>query len=359
MRKSLTLLFLLFIVQANAQRVLPMVDFNNFFKSFENGQFKALDLQPIKEYKAGDDVVGYVDIRGNLRVYDGIDIQEIANVPTIYTVSDHLLTWKIAETLNLWDQGELKTLSFRCGSYTVKDSLVVFQDTRFNTLNVYYNGDVTVLTTSIEGPKFADFIGENIVAYRDNGDVYKVFWRGKIYELDAWQGQIKFEAGTDMLAFNDPITGTFAIFENGQFLDLEEFHMNTFKVGRGFVVYENQNNDLRFYKDGTVKTISNFGASSWRVVDDVVFWKENGVSYGYQNGQKYELGRFNIEEIQLKNNVIAYRNVMGGVDALMEGKIINITNQSDSKFSIHGDKVLVELFNSSYIVQTAEKSYTL
>lgn len=336
-----------------------MVDFNNFFKSFENGAFKALDLQQIKEFKTGDDVVGYVDIRGNLRVYDGTEIQELSNVPTVYTVSDHLLTWKIGETLNLWDQGELRTLSFRCGSYTVKDSIVVFQDTRFNTLNVYYNGDVTVLTTSIEGPRFADFIGENIVAYRDNGDVYKVFWRGNVYELDAWQGAIYFEGGTDLLAFNDPITGTFAIFENGQFLDLEEFHMNTFKVGRGFVVYENQNNDLRFYKAGTVKTISNFGASSWQVVDDVVFWKENGVSYGYQNGNKIELGRFNIEEVQLKNNVIAYRNVMGGVDALMDGKIINITNQSDSKFSIHGDKVLVELFNSSFIVQTSDKSYTL
>lgn len=359
MRNSLILILLMSSVHLNAQKVLPMVDFNYFFKSFENGAFKSLDLQRIKEFKTGDDVVGYVDIRGNLRVYDGTDIQELSNVPTEYTVSDHLLTWKIGETLNLWDQGDLKTLSFRCGSYTVKDSIVVFQDTRFNTLNVYYNGDVTVLTTSIEGPRFADFIGENIVAYRDNGDVYKVFWRGGIYELDAWQGQISFEGGTDLLAFNDPITGTFAIFENGQFLDLEEFHMNTFRVGRGFVVYENQNNDLRVYKDGNVKTISNFGASSWRVVDDVVFWKENGVSYGYQNGEKVELGRYNIDEVQLKNNVIAFRNVMGGVDALMEGKIINITNQSDSKFSIHGDKVLVELFNSSYIVQTADKSYTL
>lgn len=359
MRISMFLALLLVAAQVKAQKVLPMVDFNYFFKSFENGQFKSLDLQRIKEFKTGDDVVGYVDIRGNLRVYDGIDIQELSNVPTVYTVSDHLLTWKIGETLNLWDQGDLKTLSFRCGDYSVKDSLVVFQDTRFNTLNVYYNGDVTVLTTSIEGPRFADFIGENIVAFRDNGDVYKVFWRGGVYELDAWQGGISFEGGTDLLAFNDPITGTFAIFENGQFLDLEEFHMNTFKVGRGFVVYENQNNDLCVYKNGSINTISSFAASSWQVVDDVIFWNENGISYGYQDGKKIELGRFAIQEVQLKNNVIAFRNVMGGVDALMDGKVVNITNQSDSKFSIHGDKVLVELFNSSYIVRTSEKSYTL
>lgn len=359
MQKILPFVFTLISALTYGQKVLPLVDFNNYFKSFENGQFKQLSFQPIKEFKAGDDVVGYVDIRGNLLVYDGVEMKQISNIPSEYTVSDHLLTWKIGETLNLWDGGELRTLTYRCGEYTVKDSLVVFQDTRFKTLNVYYEGEVYPITTSIENPRSADFIGENIVAFRDNGEVYKVFWRGEVYELAAWQNAISFEGGTDMLAFNDPITGTFAIFENGQFLDLEEFHMNDFKVGRGFVVYENQNNDLKIYQNGTINTISNFGASSWRVVDDVVFWIENGISYGYQNGEKHELGRFNIEEVVLKNNVIAYRNVMGGVSALMEGKVINITNQSDSKFSIHGNKVLVELFNRTYIVRTAEKSYTL
>ena len=49
---------------------MPLVDFNNWFKSFENGAFKQLDFQPIKEFKAGDDLVGYIDVRGNLRVYD-------------------------------------------------------------------------------------------------------------------------------------------------------------------------------------------------------------------------------------------------------------------------------------------------
>lgn len=359
MRILLLFFFILINLITTAQKVLPLVDFNNWFKSFEKGVFKQLDFQPVKEFKAGDDVVGYIDVRGNLRVYDGEDILDLSNVNVEYMVSDHLLTWKIGETLNLWDQGELRTLTYRCGNYTIKDSIVVFQDTRFNTLNAYYDRDVTVLTTSIEGPKVADFVGENIVAYRDNGDLYKVFWQGEVFELDAWQGYIHFEGGTDILAFNDPITGTFVIFENGQFLDLEEFHMNRFKAGRGFIVYENQNNDLKFYQNGNIETISNFGASSWQVVDDVLFWKENGISYGYQNGQKFELARFEIEEVQLKNNVIAFRNVMGGVDALMNGKVVNITNQTDSKFSIHGDKVLVELFNRSFIVQTNEKSYTL
>ena len=45
----------------------------------------------------------------------------------------------------------------------------------------------------------------------------KVFWRGKIYDLDVWHNRFEFEGGTDMLAFNDPINGTFAVFEKGEF----------------------------------------------------------------------------------------------------------------------------------------------
>lgn len=357
---TLTIVFLATLF-SNAQSVIPMVDFNGYFKSFQDGYFKQIEFQQIQEFTGGDNIVAYVDIRGNLRAYDGTNLESIANVNTVYTVSDNLLTWQIGETLNLWDSGMKKTLSFYTGQYVVKDSLVVFQDHRFKTLNVYYDGEIYPLVTALDDfdMKFADFVGENIVAYRDNGNVYKVFWRGKTYELDAWHDPIPFEGGTDILAFNDPITGTFAIFEDGVFKDLEEFHMNEYKAGRGFIVYENQNNELMFYQSGERKKLTNFRASSWEVKDDVVFWVENGISYAWQNGKKIELARYNIEEVVLKNNVIAFRNLMGGVDALMEGKVINITNQTDAQFKIYGNTVLVELFNRSYIVRTAEKSYQL
>ena len=155
------------------------------------------------------------------------------------------------------------------------------------------------------------------------------------------------------------MSGTFAVFENGQFLDVEEFHVGKYRAGRGFIVYENRNNELIYYSQGIKKQLTNYGADKWQVVDDVAVWEENGFTYAMIKGVKYELANYKTEEVLLKNDVVAFRNIMGGVSALVNGKIIEITTQMNSKFSIHGSSILVELFNNSYIVYSNGRKYSL
>tara|TARA_R110002072_G_scaffold302060_2_gene483612 strand:+ start:36414 stop:37493 length:1080 start_codon:yes stop_codon:yes gene_type:complete len=342
-----------------SQSVVPMLDFNGFFKSFKDGFFQQIEIQRIKEFKAGDSLVVYVDFRGNLIVYDGVKKKNLANLKVEYEVSDRLMTWKIGTTLNMWDNGEIRTLSFTNQNYTVKDNIIVFDDMQYNTVNVYYAGKVRTLYTSVGDIDPPDFVGENIVAYRDNGNFNKVFWRGRIYDLEVWHNPFDFQAGTDILCFNDPMSGTFAVFENGQFLDVEEFHVGKYRAGRGFIVYENRNNELIYYSQGIKKQLTNYGADKWQVVDDVAVWEENGFTYAMIKGVKYELANYKTEEVLLKNDVVAFRNIMGGVSALVNGKIIEITTQMNSKFSIHGSSILVELFNNSYIVYSNGRKYSL
>lgn len=344
---------------ANGQKVIPLVDFNGYFKSFQEGFFRQVEFQPIKEYKGGDNLVAYIDTRGNLRVYDGTRPQDLANMNVEYEVSDNLLIWKIGETLNMWDAGKKRTLTFNARNYWLRDSMIVFEDMRYNSVNVYYEGEIFNLYTSVGAFDPPDYIGENIIAFRDNGNLNKVFWRGKIYELDTWHNRFDFQGGTDILAFNDPITGTFAVFENGQFLDVESFHMNTYRAGRGFVVYENQNGDLMYYGGGEKKKLSNFGADWWQVKDDVVIWGENAFTYVHEAGKKMELARFKPADFQLKNGVVAFRNIMGGVSVYVNGEVHELTNQMNSEYEIYGNSVLVKLFNSSYIVFTKGRKYTI
>ena len=169
----------------------------------------------------------------------------------------------------------------------------------------------------------------------------------------------KFEGGTDILAFNDPINGTFAVFENGNFLDVEDFHVNDYKSGRGFVVYENRNENLMFYANGKQKQLTNFGATKWEVKDDIVVWSENNFTYAYIDGQKHEIARYIPENYVLKNGVVAFRNLMGGVSALIDGRVVVITNQMNSEYEIYGNSILVSLFNNSFIVYSNGKKYTL
>lgn len=358
MKHFLSLLFVLAVFfQAAAQDVVPFIDFSGFFKSYQNGFFRQIEFQRVREFKTGDDVVAYIDFRGNLRVFDGSKPLDISNVQVEYEVSDHLMIWKIGPTLNMWDDGEMRTLTYFADKYVLKDSIIVFNDTRWNSVNVYYDGEVYELYRSSGTVAMPDVVGENIVAFRDNGNFNKVFWNGQIYELDVWHNKYPFSAGTDILAFNDPVNGTFAIFENGEFLDVEDFRMNSYKAGRGFVVYENVNNDLMIYKNGTTKKLTNFGADFYDVVDDVVIWTENGFTYGYANGEKVELAKFAVEHYALKNNVIAFRNILGGVDALIEGKLKSLTNLLNVEFSIHGNAVLLESFNSTFTLFIDGKEY--
>ncbi len=359
MKKSILFLFLLVSISSFSQTVVPILDFNGFFKNFQDGYFRQVELQRIKEFKAGDNICAYVDFRGNLIAYDGISKKQLANLSVEYRVSDNLLTWKIGETLNMWDTGRIKTLSFNVRNYWVRDNIIVFEDMRYNSVNVYYNGRIYTLYTSMGELQPPSSVGENIVAYQDNGDFNKVFWKGQIFELDVWQTPYDFQTGTDILAFNDPINGTFAVFENGEFLDVEEFHVNKYRAGRGFIVFENRNNDLVYYQNGEVIQLTNFGASQWEVKDDVVFWEENGFAYVFYNGVKTEITRYIPKEYELKNGVVVFRNIMGGVSAFVEGKLYEITNQMNSEFQIYGNTVLVELFNNSYIVLWKGKNYRI
>jgi hypothetical protein len=82
--------------QIQAQGIVPTLDFNNFFVSFQDGYFRPIEIQPIVSYKAGDEVVAYIDTRGNLKMYDGKERIDVTTLNVDYQVSDHLMAHKIA-----------------------------------------------------------------------------------------------------------------------------------------------------------------------------------------------------------------------------------------------------------------------
>jgi len=355
--KKMTFLVLFACQFVLGQTAIPFVDFNNFFRTFEDGHFRQLEFQRIQEYKVGDEAVAYYDNRGNLRIYNGGQPKDVANMNAEYQVSDHLITWKIGETLNLWDDGKLQTLTYRCGEYAVKDSMVVYEDQRYNTINVYWKDKIYPVTQVTGQIAMPASIGENIFGYKDNGDFYKIFWNGKPYEIDVWVGNIDFACGTDILCYNDPTTRTFAAFENGELVDVEQMFMKKYEAGRGFIVYEDQNGNLIKYAKGVRTTLSNFGASKWEVKDDVVIWFENNFMNMECNGKKWRVCNYVPEDYLLKNDVLAFRNISKGVDVSINGKVETLTNQMDAGYEIIGSSVLVKLFNKTYKVFWQGKTY--
>jgi hypothetical protein len=344
-----------------SQVVVPMKDFNNFFVSFQDGFFQTIELQPVLEYKAGDELVAYVDTRGNLRLYDGKSRKDVTNLTTEYQVSDHLMGFYISGSLRAYAEGKFVRLTNFARGFSVKDSIIVYEDTQYKSLNVLYKGNTTQLTSfsELDFLKLPNYVGENIVIYRDNALNTFAFWRGNTFEIGNFNEEIiNYNIGTDVFCFNDPFNQSFVVFEDGKFTDVEQLHVKKYKSGRGYVVYEDINGNLYHFADGEKTQLSNFSASFWDVCDDVVIWSENSYLFAFTNGKKVQVANFIPETYLIKNNIYAFKNIYGGVSALIDGKVEEITNNVDSEFEIFGNKILVKLFNKSNIVFSEGKKYS-
>lgn len=344
------LFFFLFTASFAQAQIAPFIDFNGYFRTFYKNNFRQIEMQRIQSFNASDNLVAYIDNRGDFKIYNGEKVIPLTNMNVEYKMSDDQLAWNIGPgVFYLKDEKPFLLTGFG-RNYAVSDSLVVFEDTRFNTVNVVYHDSVYQLFQTTGDLYMPDIVGDNIIAFKDNGDFYKIFWRGKIYDLGVWMQGIDFNAGTDVVAFNDPTQKTFSVFEGGGFADLEQMYVKKYKSGRDFVVYEDLNSNLWYYKKGNKVALTNFTASFWEVKDDIVVWGENNMVYTYAEGEKMKITTYMPKDYQLKNGVFAFRNIMGGVSAFMNGRVFEITNQQDAGYTIYGNLVLVSLFNQSFIV---------
>lgn len=350
-----TFVFLLHLVYG---QIAPFIDFNKFFKTFSKNSFLQLEFQPIKSFEASDNYIVYIDYRGDFKLYDGEKTQTITNQNVNYKLSDGRLAWTVGTGLYCLEDNSDKVLLTVFGNrFEVSDSLVVYEDTRFNTLNCRYQGENKQLVQSTGNLIFPLKIGDNTVVYKDNGDLIKFFWRGKTYEYNVYTKNISFDCGMDVICFNDPINQTFTVFDQGEWLDLENLFVKKYKAARGFVVYEDIQGNLWYYQNGEKQQLSNFSATFWEAKDDLVVWGENNMFYVFYNGKKEELLNYIPQDYKIKNATLVYRNSMNGVSIFSNGEKHEITKQTQSSYEIYNNTVLVELFNKSFIVYSKGEKF--
>lgn len=349
--KFLILLISLAPLLSFSQSIFAYRDFNNFFHSFSNGYFMQIEHNAVNDVTFGDQVIAYTNSQRDFKIYDGKATKLITNQVVQFQLSDHLVGWNIGPILYYYEDGQPHNITSFGAEYLVKDSLIVYQETRYNTLNVIYKGKSIQLMQSIELPPMPEAVGDNLVVFRDNGNILKVFYRGEIYEIGAGNSfqAFQFFPGTDILGFNDPNTRTFAVFENGKFIDVEEMQVKKVKAGRGFLIYEDINGNLKYYGKGEQKELSSF-FQNWDAKDDVVMWGESNSTFGLKDGERYQICNYKIDDWQLKNDVVAFRTNVGGIAATVNGKFNEITNLQNCDYTINGHGVMVSLTNRQVII---------
>lgn len=337
----------------------PFVDFNKFFKTFYKNTFRQLEFQPIRSFEGSDNFTVYIDFKGDFKLFDGENVQLITNQAINYKLSDAQLAWTVGNALFCFSDAKKVMLTTYASRFDVTDSLVIFEDTRFNSLNYRYKNENHMLVQSTGELAFPLKLGDNTVVYKDNGDFIKFLWRGTTYDYNVYTKSITFECGMDVICFNDPINQTFTVFDKGQMLDLESMFVKKYKAGRGFIVYEDLQGNLWHYQNGEKQELSNFSASFWEVKDDLVVWEENSYIYVFYNGEKKQLLNYVPADYKLKNGTFVYRNNLGGISLFCQGKTEEITKQTQSQYEIYGNTVLVELFNKAFVVYSEGKKFEI
>jgi len=320
----------------------------NYFKSFYEGQTRRLDhLKPI-DLKYSEEIIAYIDNKSDLYVYDGIDSERLTGLANDYKIGINMVAWNTGPIVSVWDNGEKRTLTRFGNRYEISDSLVVFEDQRDNVVRVYYNGNIYDLYYSVTDLFFPQNIGSNTVAFRGNGNVYYAFIRGEIVEIGVFNEPIEFASGGNLVAFNDPFNQSFAVAFQDQVLDVEPIMVKDYQVGYDQLVYTDRNNNLKAYINEELITLSSYPIF-YKVFRDMVVWGENGVLYTYNGGKRYEIANYIPEEYKIRDGIVAFRNLNGGVSVFHNNQVEIVSNLSGAPFEVNGNTVKVQVNKGNYV----------
>lgn len=339
------------------QEVFPFINNMDYLKSFQNGQERQVDyLRPI-DLKYSEEIIAYIDNKSDFIIYDGQSKEKMTGLANNYKIGINIAAWNTGPIVSVWDDGKQRVLTQFGGRYEVSDSMVVFEDRRDNAIRVYYQDSIYDLYYSVSDLAFPNDIGSNSVAFVGNGNVHYSFIAGKKLEIGVINDPVNYKAGGNIIAFNDPFNQSFAITLKNQILDVETITVNDYKTGYDLVVYRDRNQNLKGYIDYQLVTLSNYSAQFYEVFRDVVVWGENSIFYTYMNGKKYEICNYIPEDFKIRNGIVAFRNMNGGVSVFYNEKVKIVSNLSGAPFEVNGNTVRVQVNKGNFIFFKNGKTY--
>jgi hypothetical protein len=321
------------------QNLSAYSDYKNYFYAFDNGPNFELESQPIKSYKVGGNAVAYVNGTDNFRAYykgDTYDLLSIA--PTDYAATDNLVVYYRDMILNVFDNGNRKTLSGYTTSYMAGDSIVGFYDLNNSMLRAYYNGQVqdleNILGREVDSIKFK--VGDNIVAYVNAADQFKIFYREHLINLES-NAPSSFQAGRNIVSYVDGYTQNFKIFYNGMSYTVENMPPSSYITADDMVAYVSNTGDFKIFYQGQLLKVSSFAPVFYDAQDKVIVFFDNKFFTAFYNGKVTTLETYVPTTIQRDYNTVAYIDRSGYLQALYNGKQQKISDEKITSFELSGN----------------------
>lgn len=355
--RILLLIVLLAGITVKAQDLNVFTDPNNRLYQFNAGIFEQIYYQQTGKVFVGNDYVCFVDSKGDIYVhYEGEQILLGQTYNDIH-VTDNLLVMRTARVIRIFDRGIKHILTSNATVYGYGDSLVVFQDAIGGYVKYYYQDEVREIAMVVgDYPLSPSDVGANVFVYRDNTGNSTLFWHGEFYELLSTNRPLNFACGQDVAAFNDPVNGTFTVFDNGYIIDAEPQHCMRYQCGNNFIYYQDGAGVHKVYREERVTELG-YDMQNIIVRDSLVVFNDIGATKIWYNEEVYQIYNDVVTSPQIDGGIMAYTNKWGGVSAFVRGKEIEITRQRVEDFKLQGNTIMLKFARTAFSVWWNGKMY--
>jgi len=354
-----------FSIHSFGQHLACFSDVRHNFHVFDAGKVQKIENLQVLEYQVGGQCIAYLDNAENLKAYykGKTHFLESGGSSITYNATDYLLGYKQFDFLKVFDKGEVKVLCTATEAYAIEDSLMAWYSKYEHQVKVYYKGETIVIEDGlINFPVDYFESGDNILAYRTTvSDIFKVFYNGKVIELDNIGAEMQYKAGRDIVAWYDNSRSIFKVFYKGDFYELEYFEPMSFKVGDEMVLYVDYQENFKIFDKGITSTIMTYAPTSYQVVDRVITFEDQNYLKTYCNGSVQIIEPYVPTNFKLDYKTIAYLDNTNFVRGVQNCNKFNVTVEPVMDLELFYDLILYKVgfktYKIYYFGQTFEYTY--
>lgn len=348
MRSLLFILSIAVMSAAQAQDVAAFVDFFYRVNVFDHGKFSQIDPQRPKVMELGGNKVVFRDIRDDLMIYQNGELKRLDRASGLQPiVTDYLVGYRVAGILKVYDD-RLRMITPNVAEFIIEDSLVAYKDEIRQYIGVYYRGESIKIEDQLAGNAIVDWkAADNLVAWISSFDrLFKVFYRGRIYELNNLVTEMDFQCGLDMVAFQDAVDHTFKVFYKGVIYDLEDRMPHRYEVGKGVMAWLDLTNALKVFEGGKVSTVMDFEPRKWGMADSLLVIEDQAFFQVFTKGRLHTIEHVVPRQWQASWTTIAYVDVDGVLKVWRDGNKFNVVGpQLYQQFELDRNILIVRLNN--------------
>jgi hypothetical protein len=356
--KNLCILFIVLISENTiAQHVAAFNNFREQFYIFDKGKTKLIEGRPIVRYEVGLNYVVYKDANSRIKIYDNGEVKEVdgrsASVDKIYA-TDYLVVFTINGLLYVYENNEIKKVSNFNTKYEVGDSIIAFVDGARRFFEIYYNGKSKDIDEAVNIVSFK--AGDNIVAWLDRFNVFKVFYQNEIYELPIFlMGDYK--ASKNLVVYNDQEAPHFKAFWKGEEFLIDHFSPKEYKLADNMVAYIDNMDSFKVLNKGKTTNIFSYPPNLYDLKDSIMVFADDDFFNVFYQDRVYQLENFTPQIYKLGSSIVVYKDLNNRLSIFENGERKIISYEPINYFEVYGNLVVYNVGVNEYHFYYNGKKY--